>query len=414
MNKLLDKIYSFIVFPLFAFPLLKENFSMILLGVFGILTIRHSYLNGVNKYIDKKWFVFSIPFFIVFISSILNWSLIKNLGEINHVLLFLVMPILFYLSSEKLFTKEKILSYFKFLTFCSLLLILLYLLLFVINHSFNEIFATKYNSSLFRDFVYSKTNFFTIHPAYFTSVILFVTAFCIEQLKSKFNYFYFALILFFYVFTFLLLTKLNIVLINLLIIYSIFSYSKVKLIYKIIFILILLSLGVLLISLTPGMILRLTELINSLDSDPIGAAYDSTNIRKAIYTCDFYLINEHLFSGVGFSEIKLELLTCFESNYQSEFYKDHLYLTHNYFFYVVLGCGIFGLIPLLYFFYKSYAFLLKFKSLTIYVFMISTLFMCLIEDYFYRQNGVLFFLLILLSLLKFSQKENTVTNLFDK
>ena len=160
------------------------------------------------------------------------------------------------------------------------------------------------------------------------------------------------------------------------------------------------------------MMLRIFEVINSLNTEPIGAAYDSTNIRKAIYTCDFYLIRENYWFGVGFSELKLELLNCFKENYQSVFYKDHLYLTHNYFIYILLGSGIFGLISILYFFYKSYTFLLNLKSLTIGVFMLNTLLMCMIEDYLYRQNGVLFFLLVLLSLFKFNSKNKA--NLFDK
>jgi len=414
MNKTLNKIYPFTIYPLFAFPLLKENLSMIFLGVFGLLTIRNFCLNRINKKFDKRWLFFSIPFFILIISSVFRWSLLKNLGEINHALLFLVLPVFFYLSPKELFTKNKVLSYFKFLGYSSFLLILTYVVLFIINHSFNEFFATKYNSSLFRDFIYSKTVFFTIHPAYFTSILLFVTAFYIEQLKIKFNYFYVSLIVIFYIFTFLALTKLNIVLVNLLITYSIFSELKTKMAYKIIVLSSLIVLCFLLITITPGMFLRITELINSLNTEPIGVAYDSTNIRKAIYTCDFYLLNDHLFTGVGFSEIKLELLNCFESNYTSNFYKDHLYLTHNYFIYIILGCGVFGLLPIIYFFYKNYTFLFRFKSLATSIFMLNTLLMCLIEDYFYRQNGILFFLLISLSLFKFSQIENKETNLFDK
>jgi O-antigen ligase len=412
MNKFLDKVYPYTLFPLFAFPLLKENISMLFLGVFALFTIRYSLVNKTKTIIKSNWLVFSVPFFIVVIASLLRGELVKNLGEINHALLFLVLPIFFFLSSDELFTKEKIVHYFKFLIYCCAVLIFIYILLFLVNHQFYELFATKYNSSLFRDFVYSKTIFFTIHPAYLTSITLFGTAFCIEELKSRFSYLYLFLIILFFSFTFLLLTKLNIVLITMLILYSIFRYSKIKIIYKFSLVLLIAVVSIILIYITPGMMLRILEVINSLNTEPIGAAYDSTNIRKAIYTCDFLLIKENFWYGVGFSELKLELLNCFKENYQSDFYKNHLYLTHNYFIYVLLGSGIFGLISLLYFFYKSYSFLLNFKSLTIGVFMLNTLLMCMIEDYFYRQNGILFFLLILLSLFKFHSKYKT--NLFDK
>ena len=412
MNKFLDKVYPYTLFPLFAFPLLKENISMIFLGVFALFTIRYSFVNKTKVEINFNWLVFTIPFFIVVMASILRGELVKNLGEINHALLFLVLPLIFFLSANELFTKEKIIQYFKFLIYCCAVLIFIYLILFLVNHQFYELFATKYNSSLFRDFVYSKTNFFTIHPAYLTSITLFGTAFCIEQLKAKFSYLYLFLIVLFFSFTFLLLTKLNIVLITILILYSIFTYNNIKVFYKITLALLITLAAFTLIYFTPGMMLRIFEVINSLNTEPIGAAYDSTNIRKAIYTCDFYLIRENYWFGVGFSELKIELLNCFKENYQSEFYKDHLYLTHNYFIYILLGSGIFGFISILYFFYKSYSFLLNFKSLTIGVFMLNTLLMCMIEDYLYRQNGVLFFLLVLLSLFKFNSKNKA--NLFDK
>jgi len=412
MNKLLDKVYPYTLFPLFAFPLLKENFSMIFLGVFALFTIRYSFVNNMRVKLNLNWLVFTIPFFIVVFASTFRGELVKNLGEINHSLLFLVLPLLFYMAAENLFTKEKIIQYFKFLVYSCAVLIFIYIALFLLNHQFYELFATKYNSSLFRDFVYSKTNFFTIHPAYLTSITLFGTAFLIEKLKTKFNYLHLFLIILFFLFTFLLLTKLNIVLVTILILYSIFTYSKIKTFYKISVALFISVAAFVLIYITPGMMLRILEVINSLNTEPVGVAYDSTNIRKAIYSCDFYLIKENCWFGVGFSELKAELLNCFKENYQSEFYKNHLYLTHNYFIYVLLGSGILGLFSLAYFFYKSYSFLLNFKSLMINVFMLNTLLMCMIEDYLYRQNGILFFLLVLLSLFKFSSKNKT--NLFDK
>ena len=155
---------------------------------------------------------------------------------------------------------------------------------------------------------------------------------------------------------------------------------------------------------TPGMMKRIEEIYKSFNTVPSGLAFDSTNIRRAIYSCDFEIIQDNYLSGVGYSNIVNDLYNCFKTKYDSSFFEGANYMSHNYFIYTLLGSGILGLIILFFFTYKTQIFLFRFQSLTFKAFALNTLAMCVIEDYFYRQNGAFFFLLWYLILFRFGLK----------
>lgn len=394
------KIYPFSIFPLFAFPLFEEHITMKFFILFASLTIVNFLFNKENKENFKNYFFHFIPFIIILVSSIIHFSLSQNLIELNRASLFLIMPIVFYLSPSFLFTKEKINQYLFFMCCISLILIISYITLFLYENPLYDLFRSRFNSSFLREFVYEKNKYFTIHPSYFSIVLIFLTAFSLEQLKKSFHIIYLIFIAFYYVFIFLLLAKLNIILMNLLLLFSILFYFKRKILYKIIIVIIFFFIGFYFIQKTPGLLLRIHEVVNNFNIKPEGVAYDSTNVRKAIYNCDFILIKNNFLFGIGFNDIKYALQNCFNNNYDSNFYKDHLYLTHNYFIYILLGSGIFGFIFFLFYFLRILIEIFKLRSFKYIIFIISVFFMLNIEDYFYRQNGLFYFLLIILSLQK--------------
>lgn len=406
--KFIPKIAALSIFPLFAFPLFKENISILFFIIFSLFTIIHYFQSKLNVGEFKKFSLHFIPFFIVLISS-LFFSIKENLPEINKVLLFLLMPIIFYIADNNFFTEKKINHYLNFMIIACLVLIVFYITLFYHEHNLSGFFRSKRNSSFFRDFIYDDVKIFNIHPAYFTSVLLVLSAFLINELKKRFNVFYVLVLIIFYVFTFLALTKLNLILLNLLIFYAILFYYKSHLIFKITFVSLLIIAGLFFINNTPGLILRIEEVINSFNTVPVGSAHNSTNVRQAIYTCDLYLIKENFIFGTGFSNIKLELMNCFQSNYDSTFFQNNrYYLTHNYFFYIFIGSGFVGLLVFIFYLYSVFKILLKLNSFVVNVFMINTFFMLCIEDYFYRQNGVYFFLLFALMYYKLSINKSKI------
>lgn len=404
-NNKINTLHSNLIYPLLAFPLWKENITMLFFVVFTLFNIRSLLLTkkivGISKI--EGWILF-IPFLIVFFSSIFRNEIAENKDALNHSGLFIAIPMSFFMAPEHLFSKEKINRYLNFLLYSSLVLIIAYLFLFFINNPVNDFFGTKYNSSLFRDFVYEKTKLFTIHPAYFSSVLLLGMAYCVEKIKHTFSLKYLGFIIVFYVFTFLLLSKLNILLMHILLLYALLSNQsitkKTKLLSGFVF-------GIFIavfILFTPGMMKRIEEIYKSFNTVPSGLAFDSTNIRRAIYSCDFEIIQDNYLSGVGYSNIVNDLYNCFKTKYDSSFFEGANYMSHNYFIYTLLGSGILGLIILFFFTYKTQIFLFRFQSLTFRAFALNTLAMCVIEDYFYRQNGAFFFLLWYLILFRFGLK----------
>lgn len=412
MHKIrIHAIHSYLIYPLLAFPLWKENITMLFFVLFSVFNIRSFIITkkvtGIHKV--EGWVLF-IPFLIVLFSSFLRNEIHENKDALNHAGLFVALPLSFIMAPDYLFDKKKIAGYLNFLLYSSLILILAYLLLFFYHNPVNDFFGTKYNSSLFRDFVYEKTIIFSIHPAYFSSVLFLGMAFCVEKIKHTFSLKYLSFIVVFYVFTFLLLSKLNILLMHILLIYALYSTKtitkKSKLISGFVFG-ILMSLFVVF---TPGMFKRIEEIYKSFNTVPSGLAFDSTNIRRAIYTCDFELIQSNYLSGIGYSNIVNDIQRCFQSKYDSSFFEGANYMSHNFFIYTLLGSGIVGLILFLFFIFKTTFFLFRFHSITFQAFAVNTIAMCLIEDYFYRQNGAFFFLLWYLILLRFGAKNNKIEN----
>ncbi|MBN8565945.1 MAG: O-antigen ligase family protein [Flavobacteriales bacterium] len=208
-------------------------------------------------------------------------------------------------------------------------------------------------------------------------------------------------LVFLYIITFLLLTKLNIVLMNVVLGLFFLFHTSISRINKFVFIVILVLSFILSLIYVPGLYIRFVEIFTSFGINPTGVAHDSTNIRVAIYTCDLEIIKNNFWKGVGFYDIQNQLLNCFESKYHSSFYENHKYLSHNYFLYILLGSGFIGFIGFLFFCFKVTQFALKLNSFIFYVFIVNTFLMCCIEDYFYRQNGIYFFMLIFLSYFKY-------------
>ena len=133
----------------------------------------------------------------------------------------------------------------------------------------------------------------------------------------------------------------------------------------------------------PGVKDRFNEFYTSLGVKPSGDAFDSTNIRKSILDCSLDIAKENWITGVGFDKIQDELNFCYKTNFSSNFHINHNYLTHNYFFYILISSGIFGLLVLLFYFYNIFRFTLKVNSFLLSNLVFTILLLCFIEDFFY-------------------------------
>jgi O-antigen ligase len=159
--------------------------------------------------------------------------------------------------------------------------------------------------------------------------------------------------------------------------------------------------------LTPGIKHRFVELFHSYNIKPENVAYDSTNIRMAIFDCTVSISKDNLLYGVGFENLQNNLNNCYKSNYDSSFYEGQSYMTHNYFFYILLSTGIMGLLLFLIYIINILRICLKSNLFLFKVFLLNVLVICIIEDYLYRHYGLLYFNLLLISFIQYSKNKES-------
>ena len=183
----------------------------------------------------------------------------------------------------------------------------------------------------------------------------------------------------------------------------VFTRSNFKTRQKIIIATTIMMFGVLLSFLTPGIKNRFIELFHSYNIKPENVAYDSTNIRTAIFDSSVAIAKENWAFGVGFENLQNKLNDTYKQNYDSSFYTNKNYMTHNYYFYIFLSSGIIGLLLYLFYIINIIKICLKSNLFLFNVFLFNVLIVCFIEDFFYRQYGILYFNLFLLWFIRYSE-----------
>jgi O-antigen ligase len=146
-----------------------------------------------------------------------------------------------------------------------------------------------------------------------------------------------------------------------------------------------------LIYFTPSAKIRFTEIINEYNRPLVGLYTSSTSIRLAILNCSINLASDNYLVGMGFDNIQNELNTCYQLNYDSDFYLENNYNTHNYFLYILIGSGVIGLLLFLY----SLGYIIKLaiesNNLLFFILLLNVFIVCCVENFLYRVQGLLFF-----------------------
>ncbi|KGO95451.1 O-antigen ligase family protein [Flavobacterium enshiense] len=401
----LEKVLLVLVPLLFAFPLFKESLSTFFFILLSVAALIYVLLTKKHSLILKDAIYLSIPFWIILIRCILDFSSANDLGPAKNALFFLLFPIIFSLLPQKAFTKEKLNFYLNILKNVCALISIAYIILFLYYYDFEDFFRYTYNIPKFRDFVYNETPFFKIHPTYFTSFVFLCCAFSLDNILKRKKYFEILYILVFIAITLMLLVKINILLLFILISATLLFRTSLNLKQKIALFAGFTALISTMIIVVPGIKGRFTEIIESYNRPPSGLAYDSTNIRVAIVGCSMELVKENYIEGLGFSHLGPALEECFSRNYETDFYVGKNYLTHNYFLYILISSGIIGFVFFLYFVYRVIRYVLHINCFILSVSMANIFILNLTEDFFYRQYGLFFFCLIFYTF--FKTKDNT-------
>ncbi|WP_333599017.1 O-antigen ligase family protein [Flavobacterium sp.] len=407
MKKISLKLFPFLISFLFIFPILKESLSSFIVILICLNTIIYKIAAKDYTFPKPKTLLLTIPFWIILIRSLFTSHFSVNATHIQHALFFLLLPVFFLLIPKEFFRKEKLNLYFEILKNACFVIAFGYVIAFLCVYNFSDFFVFKYDIPKFRDFVYSEVPFFKIHPTYYTSIVFLCTAYSFEKVLKEKKYMELIYIAVFIMITFMLLAKINIIMIVGLLLFMLVFRSQISVKQKIASSAFFLVTTMVLVLAIPGIKLRFIEVFKSYNKPPVGVAYDSTNIRVSIYNCCWNIAKDNYLLGVGFENLQTELNTCYKSNYDSSFYASHDYMTHNYYFYLLLSSGIIGL--LCYFFYlltviricwKTNLFLFK-------VLLFNVLIICCVEDYLYRHYGILYFNLMLVCFLQYSKNKES-------
>jgi O-antigen ligase len=394
------KNFQYILPLFFIFPIFKESFLTLLIVILFLNTLHFVVQNKMEITINRTFLLLTIPFWIVLFSSLFYFKNFETLKPVKNVLFFLLFPILFYYIPKSNFTDKKIKKYITILKNSCLFIIFVYIITFFYHYSVSDFFIVAYRVSKFRQFAYEEIGFFKIHPTYFTSIVLFCLAFSLINLFRNKKWSELLYIVFFTLIIFLLVAKINLIFLFLFVFIFPLIFLKRLLFQKILFYILFLFISIFLIKHTPGLYERFHELTISLSNSPKDLAYDSTNIRVALYNCDYSLAKDNFWFGVGFENIKNEIEHCLKSNYNSSFYLDHQYLSHNYYLYILISSGIFGLIGFLIYLIHIFKIALRVNLFLFYFFFINVIAVSLTEDFFYRAFGSFYFNLIVLMYLK--------------
>lgn len=405
MKKISFQLFPFLLALLFVFPILKENWSSIIVILICLNTIVYKIASKDYSWPGKISLVLTVPFWIILLRSIFttNWN--ESAVHIQHALFFLILPLFFFFIPKEHFTKEKIALYLKVLKYTCLTIAIIYVVSFFTNYSVSEFFIVFQNVSSFRNYVYFDFTLFKIHPTYYTTLLVFCTAHSFDLVLQERKYSHFLFVVAFLLISIMLLTRLNIVLLVLTLTLMVFLRSKLNIKQMLLLSGGILGLTVVISLLTPGIKHRFIELYHSYNVKPENVAYDSTNIRKAIFDCSVAITKENFWFGVGFENIQNELNTCYQNNYDSSFYDGHNYMTHNYFLYILASGGIFCLALFLFYLSTIVRIAWKSKDFLFKVFLINVMLIWFIEDYLYRHYGLLYFNLLLICFIRYTENQ---------
>lgn len=400
MKKVTYNLFPILISLLFVFPILKENLCSFLIILLFTNTLLYCFASKSFSAFKIKYLFFTIPFWLILLNSFFSNDLKISLNHIKHALIFLVFPILFSLIPKEFFVSKKLNFYISVLKNTCAIIAIIYVSSYFINNPLWKFDAIYQHDSTFRNYIYSEFKLFIIHPTYYTTILILCSAHSMQMILKEKKYNQIIYIIVFLGITFLLLTKLNIVVLVTVLFLMLLFRNNIKPFYRIVFIVLSISLIWVLINYTPGIKLRFSETINSFNVKPVNASFDSTNVRKAIFDSSLSILKENWFHGVGFNELQNKLNENYKQNYDSSFYNNHNFMTHNYYFYILLSTGIFGF--LFYMLYLGYVVKICWQSniFLLRIFVANALIICFVEDYFFRQYGIFYFNLILMTFVK--------------
>ncbi len=406
-DSITEQVMFMLIGLLFMFPIFKQSIHSLFLILLGTATMVNAWRHK-KAFFDKRLWFFFIPFFIVLTDTILRGGIFDS---INKTLFFVFFPAIFCNIPNRFFSDKNINLYSRILQVSAMFVCTSYVVQFFIDYDYADLFTFHYNVPKFRHYIYFEMKYFAIHPTYFTFVLTYCIVVSLKKIVENRIGIDVLLLFLYIVFSIFLMTKLNLIFQFGVVFCFVFFKSGINHLKKTIILISLVVISISTVVYMPSLLNRFTEVIKSINKKPEGMAFDSTNIRRAIYNCDLELVKKNYLLGVGFNNIQERLNDCYSANYDSQFYKEKNYLSHNYFFYVFISSGIVGFYAVLIFFLYLFKLVTQISKFIVFVVVLNVFLMCFIEDFFYRQFGLFSFLLLFFTHYKNNlenQKNNSV------
>ncbi|KGL59357.1 O-antigen ligase-like membrane protein [Polaribacter sp. Hel1_33_96] len=386
----LKEVLRLLFLNLFLFPIYPDNIKPSLIVLFFIASIIFAYKNNsipsLSDYKHKRLLILNSSLFLVlFVSLVYSDNLKFGLNYILRLSPLIIFPISFFLlrSHKVLFSQNTFKKAKSFFYFSTLLLFINIFILF-----YFEGFVTK---NYFLNYSYRiifQLGKYSMHPIYASLIISISLIFSISLIKIK-KYKWF--ILFgnmLLIGNLILLSRKSAILIMSAFFFSyIFFNKKIQLKRKVIFILLSFIIGLSIVKFTPDISNRFKDINHLFDATKIS----STNIRFNLTNLAIKAIKEKPIFGYGVGDTK-DVLSILEQN--NFVFKNKYYNSHNQFLGLTISTGFFGLLIFMNFLIRNLknSFLVSFEQFSVLLFFTVLM---LIENILDRQNGVIYFALII-------------------
>ena len=168
-----------------------------------------------------------------------------------------------------------------------------------------------------------------------------------------------------------------------------------------------LSIGMVLTALvfSPFIGKRFAELKDIKTQFSEGDLLSSTDLRVGVWRCAIQSIGDHIWTGVGVGNSRQTLETCYSSYHQIEFF-DGEYNTHNQWMHFWLRGGVLSILLFILFYIGIIRIAVRKQQIELLAFLVFFGLICLTENYFSRQFGMLFWSLFLFGILSEKRLES--------
>lgn len=380
---LLDKVNQLLFLTIFAFPLFPIRINGYIVLLFFLSSLINYIVLRPKLTRPKPVFYLAIAFpLLYFISFLITPDSAYARFDLEKRVLLFFAPIMFWISNIKL--KEKyLLEFFNGISSFLAIEILGYLFI----KGTNPIYNIGGSAYAIRTTVEDLTG---IHPTYLSMVLAFSALVIFYNILRYKEYRIIRLLQLGLLIVTIMLLSSKMVIIAMFIIAPIILFksklsTKLKLLGS-------LTVGIIAffaIAFIPSLNSRMLELKSSFNGIPTEIEANATNSRLGIYHCSLEVIKQNFLFGAG-GELQNKLNDCYGDIGINRLHKES-FNTHNEYFNIFAGLGIFGITIFL------LLIMLSFKSVKSdpyhLIFLGLFCLICLTENLLSRQQGIFFFAL---------------------